>query len=151
MGHFRAVVRTYRRLGHEAPVESKVRLDWTNVWEGTPTYIRTELEPFVSETERPLAMLRTPERWTAERRWWGRRPLCASAAGLLVATSRGLLWAASEPRTTPDGLSFGVNVAVVRPERVQGRGDRKPGEHGCAAPEGWRQGGVPRSGGAFRR
>jgi hypothetical protein len=73
----------------------------------------------VEEEERPLAMLRTPERWTAQR-GWGRRPVCASAAGLLVATSRGLLWAASEPRPRPDGLSFGVNVTVVRPERVRG-------------------------------
>jgi hypothetical protein len=64
-------------------------------------------------------MLRTPERWTAEKRWWRRRPVCACAPGLLVATSRGLLWAAGEPRTMPDALSFGVNVTVVRPERVR--------------------------------
>jgi hypothetical protein len=120
MEHFRAVVRAYRRLGHEKPVESKARLGWPTVWEGTPTYIRTEMEPLVEETERPLAMLRTPERWTAEKRWWGRRPVCASAPGLLVATSHGLLWAASEPRTTPAGLSFGVNVTVVHRERVRG-------------------------------
>jgi hypothetical protein len=120
MKHFRAVVRAYRRVGHEEPAESKARLDWPTVWEGTPTYIRTELEPLVEETERPLAMLRAPERWTAETRWWRERPVCASAAGLLVATSHGLLWGASEPRTTPAGLSFGVNVTVVRRERVRG-------------------------------
>jgi hypothetical protein len=119
MEHFRAVVRAYRRLDREERVESKARLDWPTVWQGTPVYIRTELEPLLEKTERPVAMLRTPERWTAEKRWWRRRPVCASAAGLLVATSHGLLWAASEPRTTPDGLSFGVNVTVVRPERVR--------------------------------
>jgi hypothetical protein len=119
MEHFRAVVRAYRRLGRRERVESEARLDWPRVWENVPTYIRTELEPLVEGTERPLAVLRTPECWTAAKRWWRQRPVCASAAGLLVATSHGLLWAASEPRPTPDGLSFGVNVTVVRPERVQ--------------------------------
>jgi len=120
MEHFRAVVRAYRRLGRDERALSEARLDWPKVWHNVPTYIRTELEPLVEETERPLAMLRTPERWTAEKRWWGRRPVCASASGLLVATSRGLLWAASEPRPRPEGLSFGVNVTVVRPDRVRG-------------------------------
>jgi hypothetical protein len=119
MEHFRAVVRAYRRLGREERVESEALLDWPKVWESVPTYIRTELEPLVEETERPLAVLRTPERWTAEKQWWRQRPICASAAGLLIATSRGLLWAASEPRTTPGGVSFGVNVTAVRPERVR--------------------------------
>ncbi|HXK12011.1 MAG TPA: hypothetical protein VMT70_20400 [Vicinamibacteria bacterium] len=118
--HFRAIVRAYRRLGYEGPVEGKARLDWPTVWEETPTYVRTELEPLVEETERPLAVLRTPEHWTVEKRWWGHRPVCTSAPGLLVATSLGLLWAASEPRRTPAGLSFGVNVTVVRRERVRG-------------------------------
>jgi hypothetical protein len=122
MEHFRAVVRAYRRLGREERVESEAQLDWPRVWEDVPTYIRTELEPLVEETERPLAMLQTPERWTAEKRGWGRRPVCVSAPGLLVATSRGLLWAASEPRTTPDGVSFGVNVTVVRPGCVREAG-----------------------------
>ncbi len=120
MEHFRALVRTYRRRVGEKSDLSEARLDWPRVWENVPIYIRSELEPLVEETERPLSVLRTPELWTAEKRWWGRRPVCASAPGLLVATSRGLLWAASEPRTTPAGLSFGVNVTVVRPERVRG-------------------------------
>jgi hypothetical protein len=64
-------------------------------------------------------MLRTPERWTAVRRWWRERTVCACAAGLLVATSHGLLWAASEPRPKPNDLSFGVNVTVVRPGRLR--------------------------------
>jgi hypothetical protein len=116
--HFRAVVRAYRRLGRGERALSEARLDWPTIWKDTPTYIRTELEPLVEETERPLAVLRTPERWMAEKRWWRERPVCASAPGLLAATSHGLLWAASEPRPKPDGLSFGVNVTVVRPERV---------------------------------
>jgi hypothetical protein len=120
MEHFRAVVRAYRRLGPPERVESEARLDWPRVWQNVPNYIRAELEPLVEEKERPLAMLRTPERWTAEKRWWRERPVCASAAGLLVATSHGLVWAASEPRTTPAGLSFGVNVTVVHRERVRG-------------------------------
>jgi hypothetical protein len=120
MEHFRAVVRAFRRLGRKEPVGSGRQLDWPTVWQGTPTYIRTELAPLVEEMERPLVMLRTPARWTTEKGWWRERTVCASAAGLLVATSHGLLWAASEPRPTPDGLSFGVNVTVVRPERVWG-------------------------------
>lgn len=120
MEHFRAVVRAYRRLGRDERALSEARLDWPKVWENVPAYIRAELQPLVEETERPLAVLRTPERWTAEKGWWRERPICASAAGLLVATSHGLLWAASEPRTTPHGLSFGVNVTVVRRERVRG-------------------------------
>jgi hypothetical protein len=120
MEHFRAVVRGYRRLGREERALGEARLDWPKVWKNVPIYIRTELAPLVEETERPLAMLRTPERWRTENRWWGRRPVCASASGLLVATSRGLLWAASEPRPRPEGLSFGVNVTVVRPDRVRG-------------------------------
>jgi hypothetical protein len=119
MEHFRAVVRAYRRLGRRDRVGSEARLDWPRVWDNVPTYIRTELEPLLVETERPLAVLRTPERWMAEKRWWRQRPVCASAAGLLVATSRGLLWAASEPRPTPNGVSFGVNVTAVRLERVR--------------------------------
>ena len=119
MEQFRAVIRAYRRLGCEERALSEARLDWPKVWEDVPIYVRSELEPLVEEEERPLAMLRTPERWTAQR-GWGRRPVCASAAGLLVATSRGLLWAASEPRSAPGGFSFGVNVTVVRPERVRG-------------------------------
>jgi hypothetical protein len=118
--HFRAVVRAYRRRGREERAPSDARLGWPKVWQNVPTYIRTELEPLLEETEQPLAVLRTPERWTEEKRWWSRRPVCASAAGLLVATSHGLLWAASEPRATPDGFSFGVNVTVVRPELVRG-------------------------------
>jgi hypothetical protein len=77
------------------------------------------VQPLVDEGERPHAVLRTPETWTAEKRWWGHRPACASSPGLLVATSRGLLWATSEPRQKPDGLSFGVNVTIVRPELVR--------------------------------
>jgi hypothetical protein len=119
MDHFRAVVRAYRKLGPERRVAGEGALDWTDVWMGVPVYLRTELEPLVEEMERPLASLRTPERWTVEKRSWGRRPVCASAAGLLVATSHGLLWAASEPRPMPDGLSFGLNVTIVRPERVR--------------------------------
>ena len=118
MDHFRAVVRAYRGLGGELRVGGAPSLDWPDVWKGVPPYLRTELEPLIDQRERPLAVLRSPERWTTEIRLWRRRPVCSSAAGLLVATSRGLLWAASEPRIKPEGLSFGVNVTVVRPERV---------------------------------
>jgi hypothetical protein len=117
--HFRAVVRTYRGLGGEARVASQTRLNWQMVWDGVPAYLRTELEPLTDQGERPLAVLRSPERWTTEKRLWRSRPVCASAAGLLVVTPRGLLWAASEPRMRPEGLSFGVNVTVVRPDRVK--------------------------------
>lgn len=81
-------------------------------------FVTTEVKPLTAESEQALAVLRSPERWTTEKRRWRTRQVCASAAGLLVATSRGLLWASSEPRMKPDGFSFGVNVAVVRPERV---------------------------------
>jgi len=37
---------------------------------------------------------------------------------VLVATAQAILWAASEPRRAPDALAFGVNVTVVRPDRV---------------------------------
>ena len=119
MDHFRAVVRVYRRLGPVERVAAEAGLDWPEVWDGVPAYLRAELEPLIEEGERPLTVLRSPERWTTEKRLWRSRPLCASAAGLLVATSRGLLWAASEPRLRPGGLSFGVNLTVVRTGRVQ--------------------------------
>ena len=118
IGHFREVVRAYRRLGLEAHARRAEPLTWPAVWEGVPAYVRTELEPLVDAEEEPLASLRSPERWTSERRFWGTRSVCASAVGLLVATPRGLLWAASEPRLRPEGLTFGVNVTVVRPDRV---------------------------------
>jgi hypothetical protein len=120
MRHFRAIVRTYRILGHEERLCDKASLDWPSVWEGVPAYLRTEVEPLTEETEQPFAVLRSPERWTTEKRLWRSRPVCASAPGLLVASSRGLLWAASEPRPTPSGISFGVNVTVVRPDRMLG-------------------------------
>jgi hypothetical protein len=116
---FRAIVRAYRRLGREERAASDTGLEWPMVWPSVPTYVRTELEPLVEEGERPLAVLRTPERWTAGKGWWRRRSVCTSAPGLLVATARGLLWAAGEPRPSPEALSFGVNVTVVRPDRVQ--------------------------------
>jgi len=119
MDHFRAMVRVYRGPGCEERVGSAAGLDWPRIWEGVPAYLRTELEPLTEEKEQPLAALRSPERWTTERRMWWSRPVCASAAGLLVATSRGLLWAVSEPPLAPDAQSFGVNVTVVRPDRVR--------------------------------
>lgn len=118
--HFRAVVRAYRLLGRGEPTPGPARLGWPEVWRDVPVFLRREMEPLVEETERPLALLRTPERWLAGEGWRRRRAVCASAPGLLVATSRGLLWAESEPRPKPDSLSFGVDVTVVRPERVRG-------------------------------
>ena len=118
MPHFQAVVRAYRGLGHAEPVGEDAGPVWSRVWEGVPVFLRTELAPLVDESDPPLAVLHTRERWKSEKRWWRTRPVCTSAASVLIATSRGLLWAASEPRARPDLSSFGVNVTVVRPDRV---------------------------------
>jgi hypothetical protein len=118
MGHFRAVVRAYRAPSADDRFVSGAALGWPEIWEGVPSYLRNELEPLIEEGERPLAILRSPERWTAEKRLWRTTPVCISAGGLLVVTSLGLLWAACEPATKPDGIAFGVNVTVVRSERV---------------------------------
>jgi hypothetical protein len=117
--HFREVVRAYRRLAGHAHVPSDAGLEWPAVWEGVPAYIRSEVEPLTEPPEPALAVLRSPERWTFEKRLLGTRPVCVSAPGLLVVTSRGLLHAASEPRLRPGGLRCGVNVTVVRPNRVR--------------------------------
>ena len=119
MSQFREIVRAYLQLGRSGRGRRVGRLDWPAVWEGVPVYVRSEIEPLFEEAESPLAALRTPERWTAVKRWWRERTTCACAPGLLVATSHGLLWAASEPRPKPDGVSFGVNVTVVRPGRLR--------------------------------
>ncbi len=119
MDHFREIVRAYRRPGRPGHAHGAGPLDWPAVWEGVPVYVRSEVEPLVEEEEWPLAALRTPERWTTVKGWWRERTTCACASGLLVATSHGLLWAASEPRPKPDGLSFGVNVTVIRPGRLR--------------------------------
>ena len=120
MSHFRALARAYRARGPERSAAGGPRVGWDEAWAGTPPYLRSELEPLTGEGERPLALLRSPERWTAQRGFWRRRSLCTSAPGLLVVTSRGALWAASEPRMRPEGLAFGVKVTVVRPERLAG-------------------------------
>lgn len=119
LDHFREIVRAYRRLGRPGRGQGGGRLGWPAVWEGVPGYVRSEVEPLLEEAERPLAVLHTPERWTTAKRWWRERTVCACASGLLVVTSHGLLWAASEPRPRPDGFSFGVDVTVVRPERLR--------------------------------
>ena len=118
MRHFRAVVRAFRVGSLRPGPNPGPEREWTEVWAGVPAYLRSELEPLLEEGERPLAILRSPERWTGERRLWRSRSRCDSAPGLLVATRGGLLWAASEPRTRPEGLAFGVNVTVARAERV---------------------------------
>lgn len=120
MDHFRAAVRAYRGHDIEERAAGEPRLAWPDVWFGVPAYLRTELEALLAQGEPPLAVLRSPERWTTEKRLWRSRSICASSAGLLIATPRGLLWAASEPRMRPDALSFGVNVTVVHRRRVRG-------------------------------
>ena len=120
MDHFRAVVRAYRGRDVAERSGGVPAPNWPEVWKGVPAYLRTELEPLLEKDERPLTVLRSPERWTTEKHLWRTRSICASSAGLLIATARGLLWAASEPRLRPEGLSFGVNVTVVRPGRVRG-------------------------------
>jgi hypothetical protein len=119
MDHFRAVVRAYRRLGQQGSADSEAGLGWSDVWKDTPAYLRSEVEPLIDGSERPLAVVRSPERWEREK-GWRRASTCGSPAGLLVATTRGALWAASEPRRRPEDLAFGVNVTVVRPDRLSG-------------------------------
>jgi hypothetical protein len=120
MPFFRSIVRAYLQPAAAEWAAAAPALDWPGVWQDTPPYLTRELAPLTRETDPPLAVLRTPERWVSEQRRWRRRAVCASAPGLLVATSLGLLWAASEPRMEPDGLSFGVNVTAVRAGRVAG-------------------------------
>jgi len=118
IAHFRALVRAYRNLGSRARAPLGEALEWPSVWEDVPSYLRTELEPLTNAAEQPLAVLRSPERWSAEKGRWSTRQVCTSAAGVLVASPLGLMCAASEPRPRPGEWSFGANVTVVRPERV---------------------------------
>jgi hypothetical protein len=118
MDPFRALVRAYRRLGPERGAGSEAASAGEDVWEGVPAWLRSEIEPLLEPGERPLAVVRSPERWTSQRRRWRTRPACASATGLLIATPRGLLRAASELRRRPGDLAFGVNVTVVRADRL---------------------------------
>ena len=118
IAHFRELVRVYRHLGRRARAPRRGAFEWPSVWEVVPAYLRSELEPLTDAGEPPLAVLRSPERWTSEKGFWSTRAVCVCAAGLLVATPLGLLWAASEPSLRPGGYGFGVNVTVVPPDRV---------------------------------
>jgi hypothetical protein len=116
LDHFRSIVRGY--LSHEREEGSAtLALERPGVWRDTPAFLRGEVAPLTRATDPPLAVLHTAERW-ARGRPPRSRPARLSAAGLLAATPLGLLWAVSEPRTRPDGLSFGVNVTAVRSDRV---------------------------------
>jgi hypothetical protein len=118
LDHFRVVVRASLDGGPSVRAPAPPALDWPGVLRETPAFLRSELEPVTRGAEPPLAVLRTPERWArAGRR---REAVRLSAGGLLAVTPRGLLWAASEARTRPDGLSFGVNITAVRSDRVAG-------------------------------
>lgn len=131
--HFRSIVRGYLAHGREERLPAALALDWPSVWTDTPAFLRSELEPLTLETERPLAVLHTAERWAGGGRRRG-RPACLAAAGLLAATPCGLLWAVSEPRARPDGLSFGVNVTAVRSDRVAGASITTRTVHGETSP-----------------
>jgi hypothetical protein len=124
--HFRALVRVYRAQGLRRVPNPGPAREWREAWAGTPAWLRSDLEPLVEEAEPPLAILRSPERWTSQERLWS-QPLCESSPGLLVATRRGLVWAASEPRMRPEGLAFGVNVTVVRSDHVSAAVIREKG------------------------
>jgi len=115
--HFREIVNIYRR-SRSAPAERAAGTQWSQVWAGVPPYLLSELEPLIEPDERPLAVLHSPERWTRRKRLFRHRPVCVAPAGLLLVTSLGVLWAVSEPRLTPDLVSFGVNVTVARWDQV---------------------------------
>jgi hypothetical protein len=134
LDHFRSIVRAHLDRGPRAPAPGPPALDWPGVLRETPAYLSSELAPVTRETDPPLAVLRTAERWAGERRPWGGGAVCLLAAGLLAATPLGLLWAASETRTRPDGLSFGVNVTAVRSDRVASACISSRAVHGTAVP-----------------
>jgi hypothetical protein len=118
LDHFRAIVRAYLDRRPHAPAVDASALRWPGVLRETPAFLASELAPLTRDMDPPLEIVRTPERWTRERRPWGSRAVCLSAMGLLAATPLGLLCAASEPPTSPGGVSFGVNVTAVRSDRV---------------------------------
>ena len=115
--HFREIVNIYRR-SLSAPADLPAGIRWPSVWTGVPPYLQSELEPLIEPDERPLAVLRSPERWARRKRLFRHEPVCVAPAGLLLVTSLGVLWAVSEPRLTPDLVSFGVNVTVARWDRL---------------------------------
>jgi hypothetical protein len=118
MDPFRALVRTYWGLALERGAGSEAALAGEDVWDGVPAFLRSEVEPLLEPRERPLAVLRSPERWTSEKGQWRTGPACVSATGLLIATPSGILRAASEPPRRPGDLAFGVNVTIVRAGRL---------------------------------
>jgi len=134
LDHFRAVVRGYLAQGRPPHPPEASSLDWSSTWSEAPAFLRSELAPLARETPPPLAALPTPERWSAGGRSGRGRTACLSAAGVLAATPLGLLWAASEARTRPDGLSFGVNVTAVRRDRVADASVSTRPVHGTALP-----------------
>ena len=115
--HFRSVVRAYLGQTGKQP-DRETSGGWSAAWEGVAPYLRAEAEPLLDGATGPLAVVRVSERWSQQRRLWRWVPVCVSAPGVLVATAQAIVWAASEPRRAPDALAFGVNVTVVRPDRV---------------------------------
>jgi hypothetical protein len=121
--HFEAVIRALRSRAGLAPAGSGPKdPGWLAAESGSPPYLRGELAGLVLDGERPLVVLRSTERWGADRTGHQRFRRCLSPSALVVLSDRAILFVESEQPSRPGGLVFGVNTTVV--ERLVVRGCR---------------------------
>jgi hypothetical protein len=102
--HVSRALQAYRRLTTHPVPGSAGRGSAAAALAAYPATLRDEIEPLLLESERLLDLAQSHELWHRPRR----RPWkCLAAAGLLLATDRGLLHAERAPRAHPSRLELG--------------------------------------------
>jgi hypothetical protein len=129
--HFAAAVREYRIADwpQRQSDTNEPAGRWKPIWQRVPLPQAGAMKPVVTPGERPAAVIRTSQTWGVRRRLWKETPVCLACDGVLIATDRGLLYAADEPEISPDMRSYGVNVSCVPRRAIAAASIRQDVQH----------------------